>query len=261
MKIWHLSFIFLIATTFAAPIQERRLDPVQVEKLALELGILESADFIEEMQKSWLRKPGQERWEMQELSPKQKEYVLNWAINQKLFSAWKPKLSHYDKAIILGATTCRMQMRLNYLKQLWNKGVRFDEIIWLTGDRPLDARIDTLIERCKNESEAAHIIWQGADIPKEMRDLPTTFLATPMGDKRPNTKDTLITWLKTDPGSCTALFISDQPFCGYQFATINSCLPEEILFDLAGQGVDPTSHPAAAAITLDTIARWLYLSF
>lgn len=76
--------------------------------------------------------------------------------------------------------------------------------------------------------------------------------------KRPNTEDTIIAWLKEIPHPCKALFVSDQPFCGYQFALIKTYLPEAFQFDLVGQGVDSTSHPLAAAITLDSIARWLY---
>lgn len=76
--------------------------------------------------------------------------------------------------------------------------------------------------------------------------------------KRPNTEDTLVAWLKVAPEPCKALFVSDQPFCGYQFAVIKTNLPNTFLFDLVGQGVDATSHPAAAAITLDTVARWIY---
>jgi hypothetical protein len=156
-----------------------------------------------------------------------------------------------------------MQIRLNYLKQLWNEGTRFHEIVWLTGDRPLDKRVDGLTDVCSNESEAARILWQEADLPEEMRLLPVVFIAVPMkvegsSQKRPNTEDTIVAWLKVSPEPCKALFVSDQPFCGYQFAVIKANLPNTFLFDLVGQGVDPSSHPAAAAITLDSIARWIY---
>jgi hypothetical protein len=76
--------------------------------------------------------------------------------------------------------------------------------------------------------------------------------------KRPNTEDTIVAWVKMEPEPCKALFVSDQPFCGYQFAVIKSSLPTAFLFDLVGEGVDPTGHPLAAAITLDSIARWIY---
>lgn len=245
------------------PIQERKIDPVALSELTSALHIPQDADLIAETQKRWLRKPGQERWELTELFPEEKRFVLDWAEKQGLFAAWKPARKNYDKALILGATTSRMEMRLNYLKKLWLQGIRFDEIVWLTGDRPLDKRVDELMDRCKTESEAAHILWEGADLPEEMRKLPVVFVSHPMkqeggSSKRPNTEDTIIAWLKVSPEPCSALFVSDQPFCGYQFAIVKTCLPKSFQFDLVGKGADPTSHPAAAAITLDAIARWLY---
>lgn len=265
MKKW---FFFLAiccnALVFGLPLQDRRVDPIALSELAAALNISPDADLVMETQKQWLRKPDQERWEMAELSPDQRLYVLNWAKNQGFFSAWKPLYQSYDKALILGATTHRMQMRLDFLKTLWNEGVRFQEIIWLTGDRPLDKKVDGLTDRCKNESEAAHILWKETDLPPEMRAKAVTFIAVPMKQEgsslnRPNTKDTLVAWLQNSPTPCRALFISDQPFCGYQFAVIKACLPEQYEFDVAGQGVDPTSHPSSAAITLDSIARWIYM--
>ena len=64
--------------------------------------------------------------------------------------------------------------------------------------------------------------------------------------------------MNLNPEPCKALFVSDQPFCGYQFAVIKATLPQTFLFDVVGEGVDPTIHPLAAAITLDSIARWIY---
>jgi hypothetical protein len=152
-----------------------------------------------------------------------------------------------------------MEGRFSYLVELWKQGVRFKEVVWLVGDRPLDPRIDGLLDQASTESEAAHIIWETAEIPAEMKALPVLFVAVPMdGKKRPTTKDTIIAYLQTNPERCTALFVSDQPFCGYQFAILQGTLPETIQFDVVGAGVTSTSHPAAAAIVLDTVARWLY---
>lgn len=264
MKKWFLFFaVSFCSLAFASPIQDRKIDPTALIQLATALNIPKDANIVEATQQRWLRKPNQERWEMTELSPDQRLFVLNWAKEQGLFTAWKPFYKSYDKALILGATTFRMQMRLNYLKQLWEEGIRFDEIVWLTGDRPLDQRVEHLTDRCSNESEAAHILWKETNLPEEMRNLPVIFTAVPMkmegsSLKRPNTEDTIIAWMKVAPKSCTALFVSDQPFCGYQFAVINAILPSSVLFDVVGQEADLTSHPAAAAITLDSIARWIY---
>ncbi|MBI5346355.1 MAG: hypothetical protein HZB76_04360 [Chlamydiae bacterium] len=264
MKKWLILLVLCLCNIIlATPIQDRRIELDALSQLALALGLPADKNIIEEAQKHWLRKPGKERWELEEINPDQRLIVLNWAKKQGLFSDWKPSSEVYDKALILGATTSQMQKRLDHLKQLWIQGIRFDEIVWLTGDRPLDNRVDGLTELCHNESEAARIIFEEADLPEGMRNIPAFFVAVPMkiegfSLKRPNTEDTIIAWLKTFPKPCKALFVSDQPFCGYQFAIIKANLPKEFLFDLVGQGVDPLSHPAAASITLDAIARWIY---
>lgn len=262
-KCLFLFITYLWSFTLASPIQDRQIDPTILLQLSKGLGIPLEADILIETQKRWLRKSNQERWEMTELSADQRLFVLNWATEQGLFAPWKPALKEYDKALILGATTSRMEMRLNYLKQLWEEGTRFHEIVWLTGDKPLDHQVDGLTDRCGNESEAAHILWEEASLPKEMRSLPVVFIATPMkiersSQKRPNTQDTIFAWLELFPEPCKALFVSDQPFCGYQFAVIKASLPKAFLFDLVGQGVNAMGHPSAAAITLDSIARWIY---
>lgn len=248
---------------FALPIQDHKIDPIALSELAEALNLSPQEDLVAQTQKHWLRKPGQERWEMVELSSEKRAFVLDWATQQGFFNAWRPSKISYDKGLILGATTHRMQMRLNFLKQLWEEGVRFQEIVWLTGDRPLDPKVDGLTDRCQNESEAAHIIWGETDLPTEMRSLPVVFVAVPMKQegkalRRPNTEDTIVAWLQNSSKPCSALFISDQPFCGYQFAVINAALPKDYLFDVAGQGVNPMNHSSAAAIVLDSIARWIY---
>jgi hypothetical protein len=264
MKNWFFIFAICLGNlTYATPIQDHQIDSTALSQLASALNISQDADIVAETQKHWLRKSNQERWEMAELSPDQRLFVLNWARECKLFDPWKPLTNTYDQALILGATTDRMRMRLDYLKRLWNEGTRFSEIVWLTGDRPLDERVDGLTNRCSNESEAAHIIWNEMDLPEEMRKLPVVFIAVPMkingsSLKRPNTEDTIIAWLKIATEPCKALFVSDQPFCGYQFAIIKANLPNAFLFDVVGPGVESINHPAAAAIILDSMARWIY---
>lgn len=243
---------------FASPLQDRKLDPTALSQLASALNLPPDANIATAIQKHGLRKPGQERWEMAELSPDQRAFVLSWATEHGFFSPWEPLESSYDTAFLLGASTSRMQMRLDYLAQLWNRGIRFRKIVWLTGDRPLDPRADGLIDRCSTESEAAHILWEEATLPPEMGNLPIVFVAVPMKPegRRPTTEDTLVAYLNASPSPCKALFVSHQPFCGYQFAVIKGTLPDAFQFDLVGPGADPSR--ASAAVTLDAIARWTY---
>ncbi len=262
-NLFFFLFLSFYSLGFASPIQQHQINPQALRELAAGLNIPEEADLIEETQKRWLRKPNQERWEMAELSLDQREFVLDWAAEQNILADWKPSEMLYDKALILGATTGHMRLRLNFLKQLWVEGVRFHEVVWLTGERPLDPKVDQLVERCNNETEAALILWQETPLPEEMRKVPVLFVSVPMKQegeslKRPNTKDTIIAWLNQEPAPCKTLFFSTQPFCSYQFAVIKSTLPDSFLFDVAGPGANPSSHPKAAAIILDSIARWIY---
>jgi hypothetical protein len=262
MKRWFfllaLSFCHLV---FAAPLQERKIDRAALNELFTATGIPIDAEIVSETQKRWLRKPGLERWEVAELPSHEKELILRLAKQHGLFDAWRPLLTLYDKAFILGATTSRMELRLDFLKQLWNEGVRFKEVVWLTGDRPLDKRVDGLMDRCSTESEAARLIWQEAHLPDKMRALPVVFVAVPMKKegktlKRPNTQDTIDAWLESNPRPCRALFVSNQPLSGYSYAVVKTTLPDNFLFDLVGPPAPLTSENAA--ILLDSLARWIY---
>ena len=93
MKKWLFLFaICLCSLTFASPIQDRKIDPIALSQLGSALDIPQDADIVIETQKRWLRKPNQERWEIAELSPDQRLFVLNWATEQGLFAPWKPSL-------------------------------------------------------------------------------------------------------------------------------------------------------------------------
>ncbi|MBM3192600.1 MAG: hypothetical protein FJZ63_08145 [Chlamydiae bacterium] len=258
-RLFFLLALCLCHWVLGDAIQDRTLDRQLLTQLAATMGVITKGDWEAETQRLWLRRPLQERWEMEELSEDKKQAVLSFAKDLGLIEAWQPSCKSYDKAIILGATTSVMQRRLDYLKQLWEEGVSFREVVWLTGDRPLDKRVDGLMQECKNESEAARQLWCSAELPEAMRAIPVTFLATPLqkegeGVRRPNTKDTLDAWLSKAVQPCRVLFISSQPFCGYQFSVIKACLPGAFEFDVVGYAA---TNPSAATI-LDSIARWLY---
>jgi hypothetical protein len=251
--------LFAVQCVFAAPIVERKIDQRAVLQLAEQLGISSEENLLEQTQKQWLRKPGTERWDMSEFPPEKRDIVLNWAKKEGIYDAWNPSRKIYDKAIILGATAEWMQRRFDYFIDLWKQGIRVKEIVWLTGERPLIPGIDGLADRCANESEVARVFWKEADLPDDMRNVSVQFFDLPMeGSKRPTTADTIIVWAKENPEPCSVLVISDQPFCGYQYAVTETYLPDQIDFELVGKSCDLLSHPLAAPVTLDSLARWIY---
>ncbi|MBN4067411.1 hypothetical protein JYU14_04940 [Simkania negevensis] len=263
-KILSLLLLLSVSTVFGTPLQDYKLDPVAVRELAAFMEIPEDEDIIVETQKRWLRPSDKERWELAELPLEKKEFVIAWAKKQGMFDRCNPGDCRYETAVILGSSTSRMTSALNYLKRIWGEGIHFNELLWLTGDRPLDARIDDMADRCDTESEAARLIWEEAtDCPEKMGSLPVVFVSAPMKEedgvvKRPSREDAVNAWLKTNPKPCRALVVSGQPFCGYDLAVLKTHLPQSFLYDVVGLEADPNSHPAAAAIILDNVARWLY---
>jgi hypothetical protein len=267
MKKWlSLFLLFAVTTGFSEPLQNRSLNQITLAKLASDLGL--SGDLLEQTQQHWYqaKDQGKERWQISEIRDEHRALAIQWAQENAMFGSWEPVKEHYDSALILGSSTPVMRERLKHLVSLWNKGVRFDEVVWLTGERPLDAKIDHLCDRCSNESEGARVLWEEACIPEEMRQLAVHFVSVPMKlihseAKRPNTKDTIVMWMETAPEAKSALFVSNQPFCGYQHAVIEGSLDKSIDFDVVGQGVNPElikNHPLAGALILDTAAKWLY---
>lgn len=256
-------FAFCMALKLAAdPLQERNIESIALISLAKDLGISIKGNFAENLQKPWRRNGRLERWEIPEVAISDRELVIKWAKEHGMMQAWSPTRKVYDKAVIFGASTPQMELRLAYLVQLWNEGVRFNEVFWITGKRPLDVKVDAYMDEVANETGAARVIWEYADLPKEMRKVPITFLSTPARKtmKRAGSRDVVQDFADkvSDPG--TLLFVSTQPFCGYQCTIIKSILSSSIDFDVVGPSF-PETHPQAGVLILDTLARWLSEEF
>jgi hypothetical protein len=257
----HLLFLLcLTASLSAGSLQERTLSCKSLRDLASSLGIPPDADLLQETQKRWLRPKDQERFELSaRLSPREKNLVLSFAKQEHFLRDWEPKEQTYDTAFILGGTISSMRKRILYLKSLWEKGVRFQKIVLLTGKRPLDPKIESDLKNCFDESDAALFLWNEMDLPSELKQLELLRIAVPMnGSIRPNTEDTLLAYLLVDPSPCKALFISSQPICYYQYWVVNTTLPSSFDFDLVGPASTFEEYPAAEEVILDSLARAIY---
>ncbi len=209
----------------------------------------------------WQRPLQVERWQVPDLSTEQRGIVLSYASKLGLLEARYPKNTHYNYAVVMGGATFRMEKRLNFLKELWNRGHRFDHIVVLSGERPLDPKVEKIPEGCKSECEATHAIWKTMDFPPEIRNLPITFVDTPMipiymGKRRPGAADTIAKWVKMNPKPGTCLIISNQPYINYQEATVRLLLPKGFALEAVGPGAVPAELNANDI--LDSVARWLY---
>ena len=227
----------------------------------------------------WARKPGQERWELAEVevTPEQ-EVRVHEDLRQLGFSqALKPVKEHYEYGVILGATSPGMLERIHYLAELWREGVRFNRLVFLTGQRPLDASADHFQSLMKSlqqktdvahfsgdaapmhETEAARLLYLYVDLPPSMRRLPVDFFDTERTWQhqqwvRPNTRDTVRSLLQRNPSPGSILMVSTQPHAAYQHAVVRSELPDTFYLETVAPGI---SKSQSLAVMLDAVASWL----
>ncbi len=244
------------------------------------MGTLDS--IVECTQKAWLRPAGVERWQMEEVFEALHDRLLPYFIEMRLINGVKPSKRDYDYAILYGSTVQRMRDRLAYLLQLYNEGYRFKRLVLFTGQRPLDAKIESpeiIFDRnnkvlpirddymmpvdCpKTESDAIRFLLDATILPVEFKDTVTVeFVESPMqktGDgkpRRPTTADTIMQWLSKNPNPGSMLSISNQPFVEYQHTVSKTLLPETFVVETVG---GPAERPVKVGLFLDTLARWLY---
>lgn len=211
----------------------------------------------DEVEQQWLQ-ARKERWEMHCSLENKLEIALPTLKEIGCVDAVHAPLEHYDYALVLGAIGPVMQLRLDYLYEEWKRGVRFDQIVLLSGRRDLDPKMEMIPEGAQFETDlflhlfdrhplknlASHLV---IDSPKQQLEDGTW--------RRPTTQSTIEEWLKTSPTPGKCLAASSQPFVGYQEAVIKSILPST--FDVDGVGSEIT-YPYSLAIYLDNIAKWLY---
>ena len=250
----------------------------QLDSLLTTLHVPHKSDFssmIDATQR-WRRAPGQERWQLADIKidPNSEANAINMLREIGLIDELKPSKKEFDYVLLLGATVPRMQQRLEHLARLWQSGVRYKKLIFLTGQRPLTPEIDKVDELIANtsghlatkdsrpatESEAAVMIFQSTPLMPEMRALPVQFMDTPRRWEqtywqRANTRDTLKTWMKNNPAPGSVLVMSEQPSAHYQQEVVRQELSEAFNVDIAARAA---AKDTRLAILLDALALWLH---
>lgn len=264
-------FTFIIGTS---PLSSHMPDDSLFQNPAL-LKILELTDIehdktrediIRKTQERWLQKE-KERWEFEERFTGRRKEIFPWLRSFGVIDRISSSSQHFDYAAIHGGLFSRVYSRLLFLIDEWNKGVRFDTLVFLTGDRDLvidresieifksffpDKKIPFIP---KIESEMVEMIYHLTDLPKEMRDLKVQFIHAPkINGKRPNTGHTVQKWLQMKPEAGSVLFISNQPYVHYQHAIAKTYMPLSFTFITVGDA----AQNIPLSIHLDNLAKWLY---
>lgn len=196
--------------------------------------------IVKKTQEAWVKtmhgKGNIERTDLQD-SAKQKEVrekVEKIAQEIGLFDERKPLLRHYKYGACLGALLDGVRQRLHHLITEWQQGVRFDSLVFFTGERYLRKETDDSLEKLLNpqnsplkikegwqmpadapyetEYDMCKLIWDQTELPPSMREAlkdKVVFVDAkrPQGQERVTTKDCYVTWLnqyKPEPGSMLA---------------------------------------------------------
>lgn len=205
-------------------------------------------------QDRWIQK-GKERWEFD----KRYEYMrpVVWPLFEKagFISEAAPEKDRYDYALVFGALLSSVEKRIAYLAELQKKGVRFGQLVFLAGERSLLAS-EKSICLLQMEGEMVEWLYQQSELSK---DIPVLFINAEVKEidgrwVRPQTSDTIVTWLKTNPIPGNCLAVSNQPYVQYQRAVLEWLLPDGFGAEVVGPEIkeEPT-----VALILDTIAKTL----
>lgn len=276
----------LVAPQISTPLLDEHGHPSVKLKQLIKLSIKDKDAFQESdlldakkvlalTQKHWLRAANQERWQIKEKSLDLKNQVWPLIEDLGMLKAKYPEQKHYEYALVLGATINTMQVRLDFLLQEWQKGLRFKQLVFLVGERQLDPiieNIDNLIKdykipkpvavKIKTETDAARLLFQQLNPPAEWSNLAVLFVDTKgktnqQGKwQRPNTEDTFRTWLtqfKPIPG--TILAVSNNPNIAYQHSVLSKNIPPHFKLETVGA---EAAKDTKFELILDNLARWYY---
>ena len=172
---------------------------------------------------SFQRKSGQERWTLEDNPNWNKALILEDLKKLGFVDTVWPRKKYYHTAVLLGSLGSSMQMRIEFLIEVWKKDIRFKRIVFLTGDRKLNQNEGAL----KNETALFQKLWAETQMPAELRSLPTLWIDAPqIQKKRPNTTSTIQEWLRYEKvENDDILAFSNQPFVHYQECTLKNNLP------------------------------------
>lgn len=222
-------------------------------------------DIVDVTQKRLLGPTNRERWEFDDPLADKKEELLPLFKKLGLIDEIRALKTHYDYVFLLGSRTESVRKRLKFLIDEWNRGVRFNTIVLLTGHRLLTVdekkELSHMLQSDTNipetEVDMMRILYAAESLPADMAKIPVHVVFAPAkpGAPRATTEDTIKTWLSASPLPGTILAVSSQPFVHYQHTVLDTYLPQVFLLETIGP---EDSGRSTVAVILDNVARWIY---
>ncbi|QVL57036.1 MAG: hypothetical protein KFB93_06555 [Simkaniaceae bacterium] len=194
-----------------------------------------------------------ERWTFQDWMEDKREIILPIIDQLGYFDEKRAKDPSYQYGIVLGSLHASVKRRIAFLIEEWERGVRFDSVVFLTGQRKLHPEKEPF-DGLETETEMMVWTWKNAQMPDELSAIPLVVIdAKPHPfRKRPNTLMTIQTWLSQKPSSGKCLVVSCQPYLNYQYQILRMVLPEEFSIEIIGPK-GGNNNPLS--VLLDTVAR------
>lgn len=240
-------------------------------------------DIVAKTQKLWIRPAGSELWHVKDIYHEQALEIIPIFKKIGCVDAVYPTKREYHYLLFLGASLPSLRKRLASIIQWWKDGIRFKEIVFLTGQRILDPELESESALLNSENailanrpgwqapenlpimevDMMKMVYDQVDLPQAMRDQAAIIIidspqrTLPNGKKgRPITDDTIVSWLATNPTPGSCLAVSNQPHLWRQHAVLKHLLPKSFIVESAGSGI--ALEKINCTSFLDTIARWLY---
>ncbi len=222
---------------------------------------------VDATQQAWLRPNGLERWQCDDRYASRKAEFWPLLEEAGLTDEVAPSRSCYKYAIILGSNCYTVLARLKYFMELVQNGLAFEKILLLGSGRLLERYeqeflADLSCENCQNEMDMMEAVWTQKAAALQ---IPIMAVSTPLKEVegklvRPTTMDTIFTLHRQYPQEQSLLFISSQPYIGYQRAVAAKVLQAPA--EACGPKIPYQNYIEGrpkVSVCLDSLARQIYV--
>jgi|GEM_PF-5504649 hypothetical protein len=160
--------------------------------------------------------------------------------------------------------------RLEYLAKFIDKGIKFEKIIILSGQRKLVSydwesldqykltSEDKKLSGTKTQHELIKIVYDLLEFNKKFKNIPVIFTNTPKSAKHiPYPEDDIRYWLATNPEPGDCFVVTNQPYVYALNTQLQNLLPKDFkIIDTVGYSINPKYY--SVPLWLGAVSWLLY---